>query len=807
MTKTLSIAIVCLFAGMALAGCASNTGPGGTGGGAPQANVEASPQSPTVGEPVTFTATAASSSDTASWQFGDGESASGATVTHTYTVPGQYIVHLNLTNRQGASGTNDAALTYVTVGRQALDIENVTGSTAPVATVGSSAQVIQVGGNVEFHAAGSGAWVENPDYDVDDPISTASHNPRFVISEENVTYSWTFGDGETATGMSAEHNFTQAGLYPVKLTVSTQDGKSSDYIVTVRVLPQAPPVPGVRNPTVFTEVTAGEPESLDPAYDYESAGGQVLQQVYETLYFYDRDSPVRLVPVLAAAMPEYDASRTNLTIKLRPGVMFHDGKTMTAEDVKFSLDRILLMNDPHGPASIYYGIAGAEDYGGTSPEDVTQADRDAYLAAGGVTVVDDLTVRIKLAYADPSFLYRLAFQGASVVSKESVCTHAEPDFVDCLPPPGETRHPWMDTHEVGTGPFMLEAWIPGQQVILKRFDQYWGTKPKLEKVIIEKTDDINTRLLKLFSGQADAVYVPVDHDVDVMNKEGIRITENPSWVVTFLGFNQKFCGGPEAAGFQSCMAANGADAPKGADGRPDPLFFSDIHMRKAWMHAFDYDTYYNDILKKHGKMLNGPLPEGIFGYDASIPRPQRDLELARQELAQTNHSNGFSVSIFYNSGNTVREKTANLMATNLRELNPNIKVEVRGLDWSTAFLPKQRAQALPVFYLGWAPDYAYPDNYLIPFAHSVKGVYGARVGYANPELDQKLDQLLRETDEQKLRTGYSEAVKELNEDYVFLWLAQASNFHVHRTWVQGYYYNPMQSGGPNTGDFARISKG
>ncbi|HVM44651.1 MAG TPA: ABC transporter substrate-binding protein, partial [Candidatus Thermoplasmatota archaeon] len=296
-------------------------------------------------------------------------------------------------------------------------------------------------------------------------------------------------------------------------------------------------------------------------------------------------------------------------------------------------------------------------------------------------------------------------------------------------------------------------------------------------------------------------------DVDVIGKPGIRITENPSWAVSFIGFNQKFCGGPEHAAFQSCMDANRQDAPKGADGTPDPLFFSDINMRKAWTYAFDYDTYFNDILKGHGRMLNGPLPQGIFGYDASIPQPKRDIQAAREAFAQTNHSNGFSVTIFYNSGNTVREKTANLLAQNLRELGPNVRVDVRGLDWSTAFLPKQRALALPVFYLGWLPDYAFPDNYVVTFAHSESGVYSKRVGYKNPELDATLDALVRETDEQKLREGWSDAVKTLNDDFVFLWLAQASNFYVEREWVQGYYYNPMHSGAPDVGDFTTIRKG
>ncbi|HET6398485.1 MAG TPA: ABC transporter substrate-binding protein, partial [Candidatus Thermoplasmatota archaeon] len=456
-------------------------------------------------------------------------------------------------------------------------------------------------------------------------------------------------------------------------------------------------------------------------------------------------------------------------------------------------------------------IAGAEHY--MHHSNGTAEDRRAYLDAGGVTVVDPYTVKFKLDYPDPAFKFKLAFYAASVMSKDYVCAHAEPDFVDCLPPPGETRHPWMDTHEAGSGPFMLDAWIPGQQVILKRFDGYWNAqgKAKVEKVIIQKVEDINTRLLMLFSGQADDVYVPVDHDVDVIGKPNVNIVENPSWTVGFIGFNQKFCGGPGGRNFQTCMSANGQDAPKDANGQPVPLFFSDINMRKAFTLAFDYNTYFNDILKGHGRMLNGPLPKGIFGYDESIPQPKQDMAAAVQAFKQTNHSQGFSLTIYYNTGNTVREKTASLFAQNLEQMcqqaGATCDVKAQGLDWSSAFLPKQRQQALPMFYLGWAPDYAYPDNYVVTFAHSEKGVYAARVGYHNQQLNTLLDQLVQETNENEAKQGWSDAVKMLNNDYVFLWLAQGANFHVERAWVKGYYYNPMHSGGPNIGDYSAVSKG
>lgn len=564
------------------------------------------------------------------------------------------------------------------------------------------------------------------------------------------------------------------------------------------------------NPTTYTIMTIGEPESLDPAYDYETAGGQIISNVYETLYTYDGESAIDLVPALASEMPTISDDGLEYTIPLRQNVEFHDGTAFTAEDVKFSLDRIIIHNDPHSPAFIYYSIAGAETYGHLDPTtEVSQADRDAYLNANGVQVVDDHTVKITLEYADPAFLYKLAFQAASIVSKDAFCENAPANAgEDCFAPVGETRHEWADTHAVGTNDFKLERWNAGQEVVLVRNDDYWGPAPAMERVFVKKVDDYNTRLLALRNGDADEVYIPVDHDTDVMNKEGegIEVIENPSWTVGFIGFNQAFCGGPSASGFSDCMTQNSDAAPRGSDGTVDPLFFSDIHMRKAWAYAFDYDTYINEIVGGHGQLLNGVLPAGIFGYDASIESPRQDLELARQELAASNHPDGFSATIYFNTGNTVREQTANLLAQNLEELGDGINVGVEGLDWSTAFLPKQRAFALPVFYLGWAPDYAFPDNYAVPFAHSTLGTFAKRMGYANPQVDTLLDELVRTTDQDRLEEGYSEVVQMINDDFAFIWLAQGSSFHVQRDWVEGYYYNPMHSGSPNSGDFSALRK-
>lgn len=804
MRRIFVAAVAALFVGMTLAGCVGgNDQNDGTGGAAPpQTTVRASPLTPAAGESVTFEATGAKEGDEVSWDFGDGSKGEGLSTTHAYTAPGSYIALLTV-KRGERSYTNDAALTYISVSAKQTDLANVSESTAPKLDASASSQVVQKGTEVRFAATG-GAWVANPDFDPENPVQNAGSGNEPFKPTGDVNITWDFGDGTTVENKTANHTYDEAGVYAAKATATSTTGATAEYVLTIRVLPEAPAGTNTPRPNTYLHATIGEPESLDPAYDYETSGGTILQQVYERLVDYQRDSAEKLRPVLASEMPTASDDGLTYTVKVRPNVKFHDGTTLDGDDIKYSLDRLVMLNDPHSPAWIYEPIKGAGAYFASG---MGAADRTAYLDAGGVKVSDDkMTVTITLDYADPAFLYRLAFNAASIVSKEAFCASPGVETGTCLPAPGQTRHPWADQNVVGTGPYQLERWQPGQMVILKRFDGYWGPKPQMEKVIVQKVDDINTRLLMLFSGQADSVYVPVDHDTDVEGKAGVRIVENPSWTVSFLGMNQKFCRGPDDPGFQSCMQQHGDAVPKGADGQSDPLFFNDIEMRKAWTLAFDYDTYYNDILKEHGRMLNGPLPKGIFGYDESIPQPKQDLAAAKEALAKTEHADGFTITVYFNSGNTVREKTAFLLKQNIESLGPNIRVNVQGLDWSTAFLPKQRAAAMPVFYLGWAPDYAFPDNYVVTFAHSEKGIYSKRIGYVNETLDEKLDTLLKTTDEAELKQGYSDAVKSINDDYVFIWLGQSANYAVHRDWVTGYYYNPMHSGTNGIGDYAAIGK-
>ncbi|MCA1814680.1 MAG: ABC transporter substrate-binding protein [Halobacteriales archaeon] len=572
--------------------------------------------------------------------------------------------------------------------------------------------------------------------------------------------------------------------------------------------------PGGGSEAVFTTATIGEPESLDPAYDYETAGGTVLQNVCDTLVFYNKDSAVDLVPVLVTEVPTkansgLSADGLTYTFHLKPNVKFHDGNTLTADDVKFSLDRTILMNDPNSAAWISGSIKGASAFMASKG---TAQDRQTYLAAKGVEVVDPSTVRIHLEKADAAFLYKISFTQASILSSKAYKgAHSERNDVwgaaqtdDGLPPiKGDkpiTRDAWADRNLVCTGPFMLERWIPGDSVILKKFVDYHAgdgmPAPSMDRVVIKKVEDLNTRILMLQNHQADDIYVAVSDLHQVQGKDFAKLQEDPSFATGVLAMTYH-------------ITDNNECPTDGQSNAKDCDFFSDLHMRKVFSAALDYQKFVNDVAKGHITQLNSAVPKGMFGADTSITPYKLDMTLAKAELALSKHPNGFKVNIYFNSGNALREGAAQLLKQGLEQLGQQtgktIQVQVQPLDWSTALLPKGKAGAVAAYFIGWAPDYAFPDDYVLPFGHSQLGTYPKYVRLVDPHLDTLINAALNLTDQTQLVSSYQVIQRYMHDNVLFLWLYQTNNVHVQGSWVCGYFFNPMDSGQPNVGHYQYMS--
>ncbi len=815
MNRIATVAVVGMLTGGALSGCVGQPGtdaPGAQGAPLPQAVALASTVTPRAGEPVTFDvaksllngATVAS----AAWRFGDGTTGSGLTLAHAFASPGRYVVTLGLTDALGRTVTNDASLLYVDVSPVGQRIEDIGVESPPVAVIAASGQTIASGTEVAFDGRASYGWMPNPKFK---PARTIDgKNAPFVKNVSGIVeWSWAFGDGATATGATANHTYASPGLHASTLTVRAADGKTatafhSVYVPTTR----AAAVGGVKSPTVFTTATINGPVSLDPAYDYETAGGHVIQNVYETLVHYDRDNLKAMKAVLAREVPSVanggiSPDGLTYTFHLRRGVKFHDGTELDSAAVKYSIDRMVLMNDPGSPAWIYAGIRGAKAY---SESDGTADDRAAYLAAVGVETVDKYVVRVHLDKPDAAFLPRMAFSAASIVSPAAFkAPHGErkaawgvESTADGFPPsatadsPRATRDPWADRDAVGTGPFELRAWIPNDRTILDANAAYWDAAPKMRTIIVQYVDDDNSRVLMLLSGDADEAYVPKSLVDRVAGRDGVRVTELPSLSVTTILLGQDVkeadnCPRDRATGAADCQA------------------LADEHLRAAVTYVFDKQTYADAIAKGHAPLVPSVIPKGMFGQDSTIEPVMRDLAKAKDHLAKSRHPDGLTnFPLAAVKANTVSMETMELLKRNLAEIG--IEATVLGLSFPE-LINGFHEQKFPAWLIGWNPDYAYPDNYVVPYLDGRVGEYAAGAGLEDETFHAMIDAAIAETDPAAAEAKWKEIDRKARDEFIHLWLSQQNNTHVERTWVGGYYYNAVDSGAPNFARYAHATKG
>jgi peptide/nickel transport system substrate-binding protein len=749
------------------------------------------------------------------WYFGDGTSANGATLTtvnHTYLYGGSYLVLLVVEDDKGATASNEASMVRITVllylpSTEAADWNN---NTAPLAILVADNDVIENNTVVHFNMTSSTgfAW---------------STGVTFVSGWQNITaMTLDYGDGSAvatitpAKLMTQNHTYTAPGHYAAKLSVTGANGKTTIVMRTIHVLSPQVTTPGtIKNPDAFVEVTIGEPQYLDPATDYETAGGEVIMNAYETLIWYDRDSTSKLVPLLATEVPSVanggiSADGMNYTFNLKPNIKFHDNTTvMDADDVEYSVERVLRIHDSSGPSwmleqimndYIAYYVGGPlsdfknDSYGATWVNAAIGGTADSYIitekdvqnvSEAAVVKVDLDTVKFRLTHPYPGFLAIAAFSVMCIVNKEYVEAHG--GVVN-------TEHnEFMDENTFGTGPYKLVSWEKGSRIHMTRFDGYHGTKPALKDAYIVKANDINTRILMLQAGDADTGYVGIDYESLFANDPDFEITKGlPTFNIDFIGFNQNI-NVTAAADFGSDVPAN---------------FFADKNVRKAFVHLLNAPLFIKNYMKGNGIQPNGPIPAGMLGYNASAPVYDYNVTKAMEYLQNatnvaTGNSwwvDGFTVAFIYNAGNLVRDTACNYMKQALESLNTKpgthgvFEATINALDWPAYLTATQKKPSpLPVFFLGWAPDYADPDDYVNPFVYS-KGTYPSRMAYVNTTIDALVESAAAELDSATRKAMYDEITNLVYDDAPLAWLVQANNFHVERAWLTGYYFNAMYYG-------------
>ncbi|MDR7419114.1 MAG: ABC transporter substrate-binding protein [Armatimonadota bacterium] len=546
----------------------------------------------------------------------------------------------------------------------------------------------------------------------------------------------------------------------------------------------------VKNPDTLVKVKFGDPESLDPAYAYDtSSSEQILWHVYETLVFFNGGSTGQFVPMLATEVPTVangGISKDGKTyrFKLREGVKFHDGTPMTAEDVKYSLLRFMFMDRDGGPSWILLapilGEEGTRDEKGVLRTDLfTKADQ-AIKTSGN-------TISITLNKPFAPFLSIMA-EWSMVVNKKWAIAQGDWNGTAAglarLNNPKKPEDTALFSKANGTGPFKLVQWDrQSRQTILERNDNYWRKPAALRRVIYRVVEDFGPRRLMLQQGDADIVDVNRTEQSQVENLPGVRVLPDLPQLVTqgiYMNLNVDTTGGNPDVG-SGRLDGNGVPVD----------FFADINVRRGVAQAFDYQTAIRDCYRGYATLGNGPVPKGMFGYNPNgkwyATDPAKAAAAFREARGGQVWNNGFKFTVAFNSGNTTRQCLAQVMKANLEALNPKFKVDVRGVTWAQ-YLSLYRQKKLPMWIIGWAADFPDADNFASPFMHS-SGTYPSAQSYKNPEADKLIEQGRTETDTAKRRAIYFKLQEIAFNDAHTLYFYPVK-LTVMRSWVRGWYNNP-----------------
>lgn len=609
------------------------------------------------------------------------------------------------------------------------------------------------------------------------------------------------------------------------------------------------------DPTTLVNLVFGLPETLDPALDYETGGGEVIQNVYDTLIFYDRENPTELVPQLAMEVPSVEnggisADGKTVAFRLRSGVTFHDGTPLNVTDVAYTFQRGLLQGGSASPQWLLYeAFFGTEAVPNLDITDLLNPDGSllddrqavqqqdpAALEAVCLRVKDAIvsdpaagTVTFHLAQPWGPLLATLAQPWGSIQSEAWVRDNGGWDG-DCKTWPNfyamtseEINATPIGSSANGTGPYVLHRWTPGEEVVLKANPTYWRTEPAweagptgvpaIETIVVRYVEEWGTRLAMMQTGDADiaavgsaADYVQIDEFTgEVCTAAGpCAPSDHPDQPLrahvdlpttyrtdVFLNFVANSEGGNNFIG-SGTLDGDGVPAD----------FFSDVHIRRAFAYCFDWASYIADVQNGEGvQAINVMLP-GMIGYDETTPHYEYDPVKCEEEFRASQWQApdgtplwdlGFRMTIAYNSGNAARQAVAEIFQANLSALNEKFVIEVTGLPWPS-FLQNWRAGKLPMVVGNWQEDVHDPHNWVVPYS---VGFYGGAQSMPAELVDQFksiVDRGVAEPDPAKRTEIYREFNMLFSDQVPTILLAHANTRQYQQRWVRGFYHNPIYQG-------------
>ncbi len=468
---------------------------------------------------------------------------------------------------------------------------------------------------------------------------------------------------------------------------------------------------------------AADPQNLDPAVTIDNNDWTVTYPAYQRLIQYKTAGGKGSTDIEGDLASGWTVSADQLvwTFTLKPGQKFDDGSTVDAAAVKWSFER--LMQIGQGPSEAF-------------PKDMV------------VEAVDPLTVRFTLKTPFAPFLYTLANDGAGIVNPAIAKLHPE-----------DGGKAWLAGNTAGSGPYKLERWQKGQQLVLVPNGDFNGPKPALKRVTVKIIGESSARRLQLTRGDVDiAESLPIDQLTALKQENKVAVNEYPSLRVTYLYLN---------------------------NGKP-PL--DQVDLRRAISWAVDYQGMVSGILAGGGKQMRGPIPEGLWGYDPAAMQYGHDIDKAKAALARVKDKPQ-SLDFLYSVNDPNWEAIALSVQAGLAQIGIQVKLE----KLANATMRDRVGQGNYDIAIGnWSPDFADPYMFMnYWFESDKKGLPGNRSFYSNPQVDALLKKAVSVADQAQRTVDYRAAEKIVIDEAAYVYLFQKNYQVAMNNDVTGFVYNPM----------------
>ena len=686
------------------------------------------------------------------WYLGDGTTKSGQDVTHSYGMHGAYLIYLEATDDAGETVNSLHTPLFVTVERP--EIEEISLDLPPVARIGVSDSIIELGNDVTFDGVSSYHYYER---------SPGQIRTRTANIE---SWSWDLGDGQTAEEAEVTHSYSEVGSYLVTLTVKDSVvGKTDTIGRTIVVTSEAVDYAGViKNPdTIIVAETGTWRAHWDiVSMSQGSLGRTWAVSISDPLLFYEPGSPAPSIDGGLAESYEVTPDGKTYTFKIREGVKFWDGTELKADDVVYTFRRSLKLQHYWG-GMFQNAVTGQGLDEGEMPD---------FELTEHVYATDDYTVVFELDRAWAPFLTDIARASRGIIQKKAAIEGGSWELGDGKDWEGVNPDPAfenVDDITAGkvlqcTGAYKVVGWSKQERVLFERHEDYWKGPAPTKYILSLTVPEWSTRFLMLKAGDIDVTGTSVAEVEMLINlppeEEIYVIPTKIQGYVEIMYF-----------GWDIDMSKAPPDHQVPAD------FFSDVHMRRAFAYAFPRDQYIQEEYLGWAGPARGGLNPGFLGYYESY-KIDYDLEKAAGELQLAwdgkYWEEGFQVAV-----STYRnEAFVYLLQEAFAEIDPKFKIVPYEQKWADLI-----AGGTP---LGGLVTQNSPDRLSLIWSPTYG--YAGQFGYANEEVDRLMEEAQFASSPEEMEEMMIEAQMIVEEDIPGIVTVYTPTFIALKEYVTGYMY-------------------